>query len=368
MDSNDCPGVRPGRNSGFTLVELMVATVILSVILMLTLSMVNSVGKITQSTRAKVETFQEARAGFEAMTRNLSQSILNTYWDYQYPSGNTALAPTDYIRQSELHFIAGPAQSGVSPNLLLDAGLQTATHAVFFLAPRGYSDGSAGRPLGNLLNAFGYYVEFGSDAGMRPPFLTSTIAPLRYRFRLMEMTQPSSQLSIYDDLAKFKTSNAALLLDNWFVGPLKLAARPTHALGENIIALVIEPMRSPNETVPVGAPATLAPNYVYDTRAYLRASPVVSADLAALSRNQIPAMLRVTVVALDEPSAARLQGASTSAPTIPVAGGKEMKDLFRDSSKYAEDLANLEQGLMDARLNYRVFTSSVSVLQSKWSE
>lgn len=354
------------NRSGFTLLELLIATAVLAVILVLTLSMIDGVGTLAKQTRSKIEAFQEARSAFEAMTRNVSQAILNTYWDYDDPN-----SPTDYLRESELHFIAGPAQSGGGSNLLAETNLDTHGHSVFFQAATGISRVASGIPLDSLVNAVGYYLVFGSDADLRPPFLEAVNVPLRYRFRLMAMTQPSEDLTVYSDFKTFKATNDDAVLDDWFIAPLSRAVPsdpadssgpPVHVIAENIIALVIEPMRSPND--PLAPSTTLAPGYFYDSRAFLRGGGAA----ADLTRNQLPPLLRITMVTLSEESANRLQGSSTSQPTIPVSGGKAFNSLFQDPANYQSDLSDLEKGLSDAHLGYRVFTTTLSILQAKWSE
>jgi uncharacterized protein (TIGR02599 family) len=114
------------RQSGFTIVELLVATAVLMLLMALLLSALNSSMTIWTRGASKIQSFQQARAAYEAMTRKISQATLNIYWDYDTDaSGN----PTGYKRQSELQFLSGP-----SANILPGAG-NSRTHSVF-LWPR----------------------------------------------------------------------------------------------------------------------------------------------------------------------------------------------------------------------------------------
>jgi uncharacterized protein (TIGR02599 family) len=377
-------------DAGFTMVELLAATAILSLIMVLTLQITSNTNTIWQRARSRIDTFQESRAAFEAMTRNLSQAMLNPYWDYVDAAGkprDPALAsfvPSQYVRQSELHFVSGPSKDVLkSVNGSNGQPLKSATHSVFFQAPLGVSQpattGST-TTLPALLNVSGYFLEFGDDAKFRPRFLEgSERAPLRNRFRLMEMSQPSESLSVYQWVSQ--ASKAAVptvaTLSKWFVEPLNedtlatTASGPTSArrvkrsLAENIVALIILPKRSTNDG-PTDA-KELAPNYAYDSRAYQTAA---GNELAKLTRNQLPPLVQVTMVAIDETSAARLESRADSPSTPPDLG---LADLFKTSAKgvqLAADLATLEKTLNDDahRVTYRIFSTDVSILQAKWSE
>jgi uncharacterized protein (TIGR02599 family) len=289
--------MRTSLTSAFTLVELMVSMAVLTLILLLTMSMTNSVSTMFTRTRARIDTFQEARAGFEAMTRKVSQAMLNTYWDYEYPNNDTKQPPTAYVRQSELHFVAGPTKTGPTP-LLPDPAIESVTHGIFFQAPQGYTIPVDGQPqqnatLNNLLNVSGYFVEFGSDEKEKPKFLKQAIVD-RHRFRLMEMTQATEYLGVYRAVAGAGSSASGVF--NWFREPLKSAygsalsdiAPPVRSLAENVIALVVHPRRSPNDPVPPGAPAHLAADYRYDSRLYMSSGD----KLAQLTRNQLPPWFR----------------------------------------------------------------------------
>ncbi len=54
--------------------------------------MLDTIASIYRRMRSRIDTFQEARAGFETVTRRLSQAMLNTYWDYVYMVQVTMIA------------------------------------------------------------------------------------------------------------------------------------------------------------------------------------------------------------------------------------------------------------------------------------
>lgn len=383
--------------AGFTLVELLVSMSVLSLIMVIAMQMINNVSTLATRTRARVETFQEARASFESMTRKLSESMLNTYWDYNYTNNDKTKPPKDYARQSELHFICSPAKNGDTKGMVLKsvANIQTTTHAVFFQAPQGYSAPlvtGTSKPkiapnLSSLLNTSGYYIDYASDKNDRPNFLKTatggSVPAERWRFRLMELKEPTESLQIYFNgttTAKIRT---------WFLDPVtKSATIPlptnvplsTRMLAENVIALVLLPHRSPNDVLPTtaGAPQQLAPQYIYDSRAYISTPSDV---LSTLWRNQLPPLIQVTMVVVDEKSAARLQETladPTKIPEVQLGLDKLFIAASTDpavaatspkvNDQYFADLASLEQTLISLKLNYRIFTSDVSILQAKWSE
>lgn len=340
------------QRPAFTLLELLVAMSVLSLVMVLLFSMVNSVSGLWRRTTGKIATFQEARAGFETMTRKLSQATLNTYWDYDPPV--SAGVPTRYVRQSDLHFICGQADT------LLGGSIddELVTHSVFFQAPIGYSaktaQGTSNVQLENLLNSSGFFVQHGSDADDRPNFLKPFV-PARTAYRLMELWQPTEEFSVY--------SHPAGALE-WFTQPLASTPSAARPLAENIIAMVLWPRRAVED---VGDPLTT--DYSYDSRRYVTAP---GNALAELTRNQLPPIVAVTMVAVDQASARRLEEPLSGKEEVLGTGALFMSlgsgDNIEDQEEaYAIDLSRLEAFLREHRLNYRFFTTNVSIRQAKWN-
>ena len=381
--------------AAFTLVEMMVAMVLLMLLMLVTVYILNAVSAVDNRTRAKVDTFREARAGFEVMTRRVSTAMLNTYWDYEFPmSGgmpDRSKPPTKYVRQSELHYVSGPTRLGGATALFASATATTmlsVTHGIFLQTPQGLttSPTTVNANLPNLLNVSGYFVEYTTDKLDRPKFLQSgtPLPPERWRFRLTELNQGSEYFQVY----RATVAPVTIPAMDWFRAPLKRPAPTTEpantrVLAENVIALVVYPHRSPNDPVPSGSPTQLAPLYFYDSRSYV----TKPTDATALrSRNQLPPMVQITMVVMDERSAERFQASLGAAPqTIAPATEKlglttGTTGLFvkastisnptpaQEKDQYTLDLATLEKKLQDLNLIYRVFSTEVSILQAKWSE
>lgn len=356
------------RDFAFTLVELLVSIVVLILILAVLIRTTSAVSTLWTKSTGRIEQFRNARNGFEAMTRTLGQATLNTYWDYSY---NASGVPAGYSRQSDLRFICGPNSSNalktVVPGYSATPDNILNSESIFFQAPTGVVSGTSGlTPLRELFNTCGYYLNFGSDQSYWPPCLN--VAPPRitpkYRFRLMEMIEPSDSLSVYNftsgtyAASQINSTPQEASTRNWFTIPLNTAAY-NHILAENIVALVILPHLANPATS-----GTLTSNYIYDSTKFV-STPSIN------SYNQLPPVIQVTMVAIDETSASRLAAASgTAAPNL------GLTTLFTNVANYSQDIATLQQilqgknpsyGLPGQALNYRIFSSDISIPAAKWS-
>lgn len=338
-----------GAGRAFTLIELLVSLAILALLMVLLVAVTDSTRKSWSSSVAKTQQFREAREAFEAITRRLSQATLNTYWDYRYPNNDQTQPPTGYVRQSELRFISGTAED-------LNLGTDRYAHAVFFQAPLGYVSNTSYVTFRQLLNTWGFFIEYASDQGNRPAFL-SQLLPDRRRFRLMELMEPSDSLTLYQEEAR-NGGATAYTGKEWYRTPLTSTANLA-VVAENIIALVILPKLTPSDQS-AGSynDGSLAPNYLYDSTGL---SMSTGADPRLNPKNQLPPVLQVTMVAVDERSAARLTDSEVTNLQAALNG------RFQDPARYQTDLQELESALVDLRINYRVFTTSMSINAAKWS-
>jgi len=361
------------------LVELLVASAVLLVLTGLLLGITNETARIWQQSSSRTEQFREARNAFEAITRRVGQATLNTYWDYDNPA-----QPTRYLRQSELRFLTGPAGS-----LLGNSSATRPTHSIFFQAPLGFvaenpdvagSERATFGGLENVLNTCGYFLEHGSDLPYRPGFLTAQVAPVRYRFRLLELIEPSNELTLYQYTSGIGSYAAGQLNcvgygsasppsgvtgREWFAIPAAKtwpggAPRNVRVLAANIVALVVLPKLSPQDD-PTGT--ALSPAYQYDSTAR-RADPLLN------PRSQLPPVVQLVMVAIDENSARRLQSAQSPKSAVPDLG---LTGLFSDPAKLedagstAGDLTLLQQRLVARRVSFRVFSSNIQIKGARWS-
>ena len=338
--------------TGFTLVELLVSIAILAMLLVLLLSMVTHTSKIWRVTKGKIEEFSSAQIGFDTITRRLGQATLNPYIDYVTNANGVV---TGYMRQSQLRILSGPTATILAP-----MGSPTTTNptmGVFFQAPNGLTTNNANSLLVNALNTWGYYIEYAGDTNNRPSFLPGLNS--RYRYRLMELMEPTENLSIYN----YTSGNNGYTNIDWISNSMALPApsRPAHVLAENVIALILLPKLSPNDMGTTYNVASLAPNYIYDSSQ----TNNNSTNGMLNPHNQLPPMIQVTLVAVDETSAVRFASNYSQLCTSPAPKG--YANLFTDASQFTNDLSTLGSILSANHLSYRIFTTDIILRAAKWS-
>lgn len=328
---------------------MLVSIVILAIILGVIFGVAQLTARVNKNVGGQTEAFRSARNAFESMTRNLSLATLNNYYDYVDATGATrgqaiqannanSFTPTGYARSSDLHFVSGWYSSG--------GGLYSkqVTHSCFFQAPLGYTAVGYLNNLENMLNACGYYIEYRNDPN-EPSFVSSTAV---YRYRLMEFIQPAESLTVYT------TADTS-----WFTQPLQTASPPVHQLAQNIIALIILPRSTSADTSGSGGvdPITNAvSNYIYDTRA----------NTSVVIHNQLPPIVEVAMVAVDEASFSRLLPNTATPPNV-IQTALTTNGRFQTASNLDSDLTGLESDLATHHINYRVFRTLVPLRNSKWS-
>jgi uncharacterized protein (TIGR02599 family) len=255
------------------------------------------------------------------MTAKLGQATLNSYWDYDNPS-----SPTRYVRKSELGFLVGKAGQNDMP------GTAGTGCWVAFQAPAGVTSDPNLAALPGLLNEFAYYIEYGDDPG---PFGGVS----RSRYRLMQACRSTENLQTYQKV------------NSGWVSGINTSAAP---IAENIIFMAVWPRLSPN-TDPEGD--DLTKSFDYDSRAWNGSGSQPS------SSNQLPPMLQLTIVAIDEKAAARL--CTQSSPPSDLTGALDGLFTASTASKFQEDLTKLQATLNEKRISHRVFTTLVPIRESK---
>ena len=137
------------------------------------------------------------------------------------------------------------------------------------------------------------------------------------------------------------------------------------------MALVLLPKLSPGDKTAAGSgtsytDSSLAPEYTYDTT-----SPGAGrSDPNLDSRSQLPPIVTVTMVAVDEVSFNRYQGSRTTMQTdlgLDMLFQKVGDTQNPTAGGFAQDLQTLEHNLQSDRLAYRVFTTDVGIKSAKWS-
>ncbi|MEZ0273603.1 MAG: prepilin-type cleavage/methylation domain-containing protein, partial [Roseimicrobium sp.] len=131
-------------------------------------------------------------------------------------------------------------------------------------------------------------------------------------------------------------------------------------VAENILAVLIQPVW-PAVSGDTGASTDAAPNYLYDTRRYQW--PEASAE-ATRARHQLPPVLRLTLIALDE----REWGALDTATADALA--QELIELvnatlFQKSADYEQNIQRLEAEMGQRKLGFRIFSTAVQIPAAK---
>ena len=339
--------------SGFTLVEALVAMAIMMLLMLVLSSIINFTSSLWTKSSGRIEEFQQAREGFDALTRRLSEATLNTYYDYVDSAGNPRIAgtssdntatfaPARYVRQSELGFISGteliPADTAAQDFF--------PTHSLFFQAPLGSSTTN----LPNLLNTCGFFIAYGSDKNWLPNVQNAQGQSLaeKKRFRLMQLIEPSENLSVY----LYRPGSSASGR-KWFTEPLTIGTG-IEMVSNNVVALVLLPKLTTQDQSPPYGDASLSPYYNYDTT-------TTNNDPILNPKNQLPPIVQVTLVAISETSANLMRDSDVQELKDMLAG------LFKKAADFAQDLQNLENYLAKKKMSYRVFSSNVPIKAAKWS-
>jgi uncharacterized protein (TIGR02599 family) len=379
-------GSAQARTDAFTLVEMMVSMSLLMVLMMVIFSAISLASNTNKRVSADVVSFFDASTAFANMSRKLSMATLNTYLDY-YPdqSGSQPDPPQIYIRKSKLHFVI--SRAGGNDDSALPGGNadENPTFGVFFQAPLGYTDPDEGGSvdysrLDNLLNACGYYIQFGHDQ----PYLPQEILRLlpnaedrrRYRYRLMEFLQPSENLKVYTTATSVLSPVDPSMFFNWYKNPIREnndninsdSGRVVHPIAENIIALILVPKVASIDAEENNA-QTISDNYQYDSRkddGDLQGNPPEQ----PAQQHQLPPLLRMTMVAIDEPSARILQDQYKSSPP-PLVNDRLFRTYNSRNEKqtYERDLEELAESLSAIRpkVKFRIFTTDVALRGAKWN-
>ncbi len=372
---NLADGVPLRRSSrGFTILEMLTAMAVLAMLAVLILSIMSQTSQAVRTSNDRVESFQSAREGFDSLTKQLGQATLNTYYDYfdagrnaRTASNSSTFTPAIYGRQSDLHFLSGYADNAMKS--LVPSGWNPVTQAVFFQTPMGYALNGSYNGMESLLNACGFFVAYTSDSSERPSQLTSSQASLmsdQYRFRLYRMSQPTESLKVYAD-------TVAANQKDWFQKPLQSSAgnvavarqNGIYPIADNVIALVVWPKYPSTQE----AKKALASKFNYDSKSPWDGGNQVtwSAGDQPAQMNQLPPLLDVAMVTIDESSAKRLLKGISDPTSAMAALGITLSDKFADSQQIDSDLAKLQSQLITKGIKCRIFRTTISIRGSKWS-
>ena len=331
------------KSGAFTLLEVLVAFGILALIMSMVLSVITVTSRLWKDTTNKMQAFSDARLALGQIGQSLNLSVLNPYWDY-----DTLPNPTTYQRYSELQFLTTP-MTKFGGNFSAD---YYPTCGVFFQAPTGVTANQT--DYGNmpkLLNAYGYFIQFESDAADRPSFLpTIPTSQNRYRYRLKQWQVPAEQFNLYTLTG---TSSGKTFLGDATLKWINFTDVTPRTIADNIIALVILPKTASSGT---NAGVAMTNNYYYNSR------NDGTSQLELAQKHQLPPEVEVILVAIDETSALRIQGSSTEPPVLVD------NSLFTDPQKLEDDIQTLQKSLDARKMRYMVLRSTVLIRAARWSK
>jgi uncharacterized protein (TIGR02599 family) len=337
------------KTSAFSLIELMVAMGILSVLMLMLTALLDAVQDSWRFSESRISQFREARVAFDVMAKNIGQASLNTYWELKDDDEDGLF--DGYYRTSELHFLAMEAS-----RLGGSATQQPMGQAVFFQAPLGFSNRY--RNLNNLFNGRGYFVAFGSDRAFKPSFVRNAD---RHRFRLMEFRPPAESNQIFADGQEERSKNQPQVFTEWFKQGMSVGEgsfeEHLNPLAENILTIVV----SPRDSLEAGTGnrddtfSVIAPNYSYDSND----TSQTFEDYA----QQIPPLLRLTMVAIDETAAVRFEDGSK----VPTELSQVVSGAFRETRRFNEDVQRVSAALNELKVSHKIFSTLIMLRSSKWS-
>jgi len=314
------------RKNGFTLLEITVAMGISAMLFWLLLAAVNQFSSTARRASGAASAFDEARAAVGEIRRTLEAATLNPYWAVSYDADGY---PEGYYRHSDLHFLGLPAAE------LFPAGAAVSGDALFFQAPLGYE--AANPEPGAVLNALGYFVEWRNTQADNPAHPSPAPAP-RWRFQLREIRQSA------DALAVMLPGTGG---DQWVRDAI--AAGASVPVAENIAWMRLR------FRWPLSGSEAMA--YRWDSRLWDGAPPQPPQS------HQMPPIVDIALLALDEATAARLEDHGGTPPPLPL------QNLFIDPAAFDADLQRLEERLAAQWPGsaFRLFRATVGIRSAKWS-
>ncbi len=335
---------------------------VLSAIMLMFVGILDQTQRSWDLAQGRVSQFREARVAFDIITKNLSQATLNTYVEQVDSSpGDGKDIPDAYEVKSELNFriMYGEDIKSVQGD--------KPGHAIFFQAPLGVTHRASLDRLSNLMNARGYYIVHNSDRPYRPGFVNT---PERFRYRLMEYLPPSEQNRIYIDYAESLDNPRGEYFDNWWEHNLQKYSRP---LAENIVAITFVPRRAIAE-IDDGQgrdEAILSRNYKYDSQ-YPEGDETQDAKTSLL-KHQLPPLIKVSLIAIDETSAMRLEDRFGKKPFLKNVGlsSNWMKSAENEEEDIKEVIDKLDKTTVTkskdgALIRYKIFSTTVGIQGAKW--
>ncbi|MDR1190697.1 MAG: prepilin-type N-terminal cleavage/methylation domain-containing protein [Verrucomicrobiales bacterium] len=307
------------RQRGFTLVEMMTASAILGVLVVVLATMMNNVSKIWVTSRDKITSLQNGRAILEFMSRDL-QRIAAPKISFGVPAAQNASFPAYSLAFIQFLQDAGTASGGLQ-DWLPDS--QTAVPNSSNIFGQVYGENT---PRGNLW-IFGYYLAEDDNQ-------------TRWLYRLaVSPSDANNPANANPDYRLFASGSGAQPGNdpsgNAWLGGAAMFNPNKYAfpLGENIMAFYVvcldyhrQPIPWLSQANPAAAPlkfnsaAAFVMPQISGTAAadqafvYLQST---GAGVPVRPAHKLPAALRISILTADKKSLKRLAAQSQSLPAPP---------------------------------------------------
>ena len=256
---------------GFTLVEILIATAILSALVLLLASLIGAVSRTWVSGEQKVETFQDGRAILELMSRELSQALISP----------------------RLQFVQNPS---LPPN----ANQRANSSNLFWQSALTSTDG------GNVCEV-GYFLT--EDA--------------QHNFQLKRFFVPPTDATNYQIFATPPSDSAAPWITDFLTANDANGVSLSTVVSDSVVALWIRCMDSNGDAIP-WVPA--APPLQFNSGAHFQpAIPGQSSSFnytaaSTVQAHLLPTTIELTIVTVDSKT---MQRSRASIPTLPVLAGPQ---------------------------------------------
>ncbi|MBL9114812.1 MAG: prepilin-type N-terminal cleavage/methylation domain-containing protein [Verrucomicrobiaceae bacterium] len=333
------------RHAGFSLVEVLVSMVILSMILLVITSVIGQTQRTWKTATATLSQFREARVAFETVAREMRQATMKSYYDYEGYGAYIGAPPQRIVKKAEGGLVVDSARVIVTGG----SAAELPGSAVIFQVPAGAASAQdpSWLPLQFALCKRAYFVQYSDDSRYLPSGLVSRL-PLRYRYRLVEYSPPTDFNDIYDTSGSPNGPAWTSVLRGQAEsdGHLRIVA-------DNIVALIVAV--SPRQAAVGADRQSLAqarnPFLLYKFSTFV--DNIVNGRQVASS---MPAMARLVMVAVDEESAVRMTlGGGSNPPDILGRSGA----TFTNPQSVQEDVETLRAYMLQQRYNFRIFSSNV---------
>jgi len=275
---------RKKASAGFSLLEMLVAIAILSILFSVMLSMVAQAYRVTNHAEQQTDALQQSERVMQFLEDRLRGVTLATtpeFFDAKSRTFAPAASTSEHLEvrpQAATSFVCGTAdrQLGLDGTVYPGACLAWASKSA-------HARQLASNDFGQALRGFLCLVEFGNDSYGSPA--------TGYRYRLLLVEANAGQFRQHVQSRNVDWHRQLL-------SQTAAAAPPDEplVLADNVVALLVQPLDREGNL--------LASNGQYDSWAWRRSGAPSSADG---SFNRLPDALRIGIVSISENSAKRLE-------------------------------------------------------------